>query len=78
MIQVYKHNNLYIIVDTISDSIYPNLTRKEASAVLRSYGRTVKDRLGKGAQPFSCFIEDNIYDKDVYKVLKEINIKNLH
>ena len=39
MIQVYKKNNLFIIEDTITETIYPNLTKKEAIMILKSYKR---------------------------------------
>lgn len=39
MIQVYKKNELFIIEDTVRDTLYPNLTRQEAIKLLKEFGR---------------------------------------
>lgn len=39
MIQVYKKNDLYIIEDTVTDTIYPNLTKEEAIKKLNEFDR---------------------------------------
>lgn len=39
MIQVYKKNELFIIEDTVTDIIYPNLTREEALVLLKKFNR---------------------------------------
>lgn len=39
MIQVYKKNELFIIENTVTDIIYPNLTREEALVLLEKFGR---------------------------------------
>lgn len=45
MIQVYKKNELFIIENTVTDIIYPNLTREEALVLLKKFDRDEpKDR----------------------------------
>ena len=39
MIQVYKKNELFIIENTVTDIIYPNLTREEALVLLEKFDR---------------------------------------
>lgn len=39
MIQVYKKNELFIIENTVTDIIYPNLTREEALVLLKKFDR---------------------------------------
>lgn len=39
MIQVYKKNDLFVIEDTITETIYPNLTREETVELLEKFGR---------------------------------------
>ena len=39
MIQVYKKNDLFVIEDTITETIYPNLTREEALVLLKKFDR---------------------------------------
>lgn len=39
MMQVYKKNNLFIIEDTCSETIYPNLTQEEAVVLLKNFNR---------------------------------------
>lgn len=75
MIQVYKHNHCYIVYDTITDTCYPNLNRKEAAMILHSYGRTSEDRL-KYPMDYKDYIETYIYSKEIKQsLLNLINIK---
>lgn len=39
MIQVYKKNELFIIENTVTDIIYPNLTREETIVLLKKFDR---------------------------------------
>lgn len=39
MIQVYKKNELFIIENTVTDIIYPNLTREEVLVLLKKFDR---------------------------------------
>ena len=39
MIQVYKKNELFVIEDTITETIYPNLTREETVELLKKFDR---------------------------------------
>lgn len=39
MIQVYKKNEVFIIENTVTDIIYPNLTREEALVLLKKFDR---------------------------------------
>lgn len=39
MIQVYKKNDLFVIEDTITETIYPNLTREETVELLKKFDR---------------------------------------
>ena len=45
MIQVYKKNDLFVIENTITETIYPNLTREETVELLKKFDRDEpKDR----------------------------------
>ena len=39
MIQVYKKNDLFVIENTITETIYPNLTREETVELLKKFDR---------------------------------------
>lgn len=69
MVNVYKHNDLYFIEETVTDTIYPNLTEKEANAVLIGLGRNPKNRLPK-TDNWSDYC--SMFDKDVMRELNKL------
>ena len=73
MIQVYKKNELFIIENTVTDIIYPNLTREEALVLLEKFNiNEPEDRCDFAIKEDNISFEYvSLDDKD--KTIDEIN-----
>lgn len=69
MIQVYKKNELFIIEDTVRDTLYPNLTREEAIKLLKEFDRKNPE------ERVDYAITDESYMDFEYKELPDPNYK---
>ena len=69
MIQVYKKENLFIILDTVRDYVYPNLTAIEAQKILKLYERE-EDRI-EDALPFEYYLDHCFLPKEAKQVFEE-------
>ena len=75
MIQVYKKNELFVIEDTITETIYPNLTREETVELLKKFDRDEpEDRCDFAIKEDNISFEyASIDDKD--KIIADLETK---
>lgn len=75
MIQVYKKNELFTIENTVTDVIYPNLTREEALVLLKKFDRNDTEHRCDFAikEDNMCFEYVSLDDKD--KTIADLEAK---
>ena len=75
MIQVYKKNDLFVIENTITETIYPNLTREETVELLKKFDRDEpEDRCDFAIKEDNISFEyASIDDKD--KIIADLETK---
>ena len=69
MIQVIKKEDLFIVLDTVRDYVYPNLTKEEAVKILQVYNRD-EDRADE-AIPFEYYLDYYQFPEDIIEIFKE-------
>lgn len=74
MIQVYRKNDLYIIENTVTDTIYPNLTKEEAIKKLNEFDRD--DPEDRCKYPITDITDETFkysYLEDMEETIKHLN-----
>lgn len=71
MIQVYRHNGLYFILDTVTYIVYPNLNEQEAKAVLDGMDRNISLKT-TNLKSYNAYCNE-FYTKDILRELNKLN-----